>query len=97
MASRVLVALFLDGLATWFVMRTNLVGGCPRIARGALGQIQSLVAKRVGIRVRRKRGSHILRSGEHRAFRVPEYKNRTLWTLTCPRFESVFFASFLCR
>jgi len=25
------------------------------------------------------------------------YKNRTLWTLTSPRFESVFFASFLCR
>jgi hypothetical protein len=27
-------ALFLGGLATWFVMRTNLVGGCSRIARG---------------------------------------------------------------
>jgi hypothetical protein len=25
------------------------------------------------------------------------YKNCTLWTLMGPRFESVFFASFLCR
>ncbi|SOE96243.1 hypothetical protein SAMN05414139_09174 [Burkholderia sp. D7] len=25
------------------------------------------------------------------------YWNCTLWTLTSPRFESVFFASFLCR
>jgi hypothetical protein len=39
----------------------------------------------------------MLRSGEHRAFRVPKYLNCTLWTLMSPRFESVFFASFLCR
>ena len=62
-----------------------------------LGQVQSLVAKRVGIRVRRKRGSHIRGSGEHRAFGVPMNENCTLWTLMGPRFESVFFASFLCR
>jgi hypothetical protein len=61
------------------------------------GQIQSLVAKRVGIRVRRRRVSHIRGSGEHRAFGVPMNENCTLWTLTSPRFESVFFASFLCR
>ena len=46
-----------------------------------LGQIQSPVAKRVGIRVRRRRGSHILRSGEHRAFGAPMNRNCTLWTL----------------
>src|SRR5471030_1048217 len=62
-----------------------------------LGQVQSLVAKRVGIRVRRRRVSHIRGSGEHRAFGVPMYENCTLWALTCPRSESVFFASFLCR
>src|SRR5471032_15753 len=62
-----------------------------------LWQVQSLVAKRVGIRVRRRRVSNIRGSGEHRAFGVPKYKNCTLWTLTCPRSESVFFASFLCR
>jgi hypothetical protein len=45
----------------------------------------------------RKRGSNIRRSGEHRAFGVPMNENCTLWTLTSPRFESVFFASFLCR
>src|SRR5476649_1424648 len=45
----------------------------------------------------RRRVSHIRGSGEHRAFGVPKYGNCTLWTLTCPRFESVFFASFLCR
>jgi hypothetical protein len=72
--------------------------GIVRAQRGVnLGQVQSLVAKRVGIRVRRRRVSHIRCSGEHRAFGVPEYENSTLWTLTSPRFESVFFASFLCR
>ena len=30
-----LAASFRGGLATWFGMRTNLVDGCPRIARGA--------------------------------------------------------------
>src|SRR5882757_3959734 len=45
------------------------------------GQVQSLVAKRVGIRVRRKRGSHIRGSGEHRAFGAPMNRNCTLWTL----------------
>ena len=62
-----------------------------------LGQVQSLVAKRVGIRVRRKRGSHIRGSGEHRAFGAPMNRNCTLWTLRVVWFESVFFASFLCR
>jgi hypothetical protein len=60
-----------------------------------LGPVQSLVAKRVGIRVRRKRVSHIRRSGEHRAFGVPMNQNCTLWTLMCPRSESGFFASLL--
>src|SRR5471030_1903509 len=46
-----------------------------------LGQVQSLVAKRVKTRVRRKRVSHILRSGEHRAFGAPMNRNCTLWTL----------------
>src|SRR5471030_323925 len=61
------------------------------------GQVQSLVAKRVRTRVRRRRVSHIRGSGEHRAFGVPMNENCTLWTLMGPRFESVFFASFLCR
>src|SRR5476649_1050221 len=46
-----------------------------------LGQIQSLVAKRVRTCVRRRRVSHILRSGEHRAFGAPMNENCTLWTL----------------
>src|SRR5471032_1042754 len=29
-----LAAVFRGGLATWFGMRTNSMGGCPRIARG---------------------------------------------------------------
>src|SRR5579872_1819180 len=62
-----------------------------------LGLPQSLVAKRVGIRVRRKRVSHIRGSGEHRAFGAPMNRNCTLWTLRVAWFESVFFASFLCR
>src|SRR5476651_2574195 len=33
-ASRVFAASLPGGLATWFVMRTNSEGGCPRIARG---------------------------------------------------------------
>src|ERR1700728_1441751 len=45
----------------------------------------------------RRRGSHILRSGEHRAFGAPMNENCTLWTLRVARFKSVFFASFLCR
>src|SRR5471030_3088685 len=62
-----------------------------------LGQVQSLVAKRVTTRVRRRRGSHIRGSGEHRAFGAPMNRNCTLWTLRVAWFESVFFASFLCR
>src|SRR5476651_2627098 len=46
-----------------------------------LGQIQSLVAKRVRTCVRRRRVSHILCSGEHRAFGAPMNQNCTLWTL----------------
>src|SRR5471032_2184702 len=46
-----------------------------------LGQVQSLVAKRVKTRVRRKSVSHILRSGEHRAFGAPMNRTCTLWTL----------------
>src|ERR1700712_450971 len=45
----------------------------------------------------RRRGSNILRSGEHRAFGAPMNENCTLWTLRVACFESVFFASFLCR
>jgi hypothetical protein len=55
------------------------------------------VAKRVGIGVRRRRVSHIRGSGEHRAFGAPMNRNCTLWTLRVARFESAFFASFLCR
>jgi hypothetical protein len=61
------------------------------------GQVQSLVAKRVGTCVRRRRVSHIRGSGEHRAFGAPMNRNCTLWTLRVACFESVFFASFLCR
>src|SRR5471032_1760532 len=46
-----------------------------------LRRVQSLVAKRVRTRVRRRRVSHILRSGEHRAFGAPMNENCTLWTL----------------
>src|SRR5471030_2225398 len=46
-----------------------------------LGQIQSLVAKRVRTCVRRRRVSHIRGSGEHRAFGAPMNENCTLWTL----------------
>jgi len=35
-ASRIFAASFPGWLAKWFVMRTNSVEGCPRIARGAL-------------------------------------------------------------
>ena len=45
----------------------------------------------------RKRGSTVRRSGEHRAFGAPMNQNCTLWTLRVAWFESVFFASFLCR
>src|SRR3984957_5869577 len=45
------------------------------------GQVQSLVAKRVRTRVRRRRVSHIRSSGEHRAFGAPMNGNCTLWTL----------------
>ena len=45
------------------------------------GQVQSLVAKRVRTRVRRRRVSHIRGSGEHRAFGAPMNGNCTLWTL----------------
>src|SRR5471030_982648 len=46
-----------------------------------LGRVQAMVAKRVRNRVRRRRVSHILRSGEHRAFGAPMNENCTLWTL----------------
>src|SRR5471030_3136947 len=46
-----------------------------------LGQVKSLVAKRVTTRVRRRRVSHIRGSGEHRAFGAPMNRNCTLWTL----------------
>src|ERR1700676_1760325 len=62
-----------------------------------LKQVQSLVAKRVGICVRRGRGSNILQSGEHRAIRCQKLLACTLGTLTRPWLESAFFASFLCR
>src|SRR5471032_441436 len=52
------------------------------------GQVQSLVAKRVRTRVRRKRVSHILRSGEHRAFGAPMNQNCTLWTLRVVRLKA---------
>src|SRR6201746_1244792 len=52
------------------------------------GQVQSLVAKRVGIRVRRRRGSHIRGSGEHRAFGAPMNRNCTLWTLRVERLKA---------
>ncbi len=46
--------------------------GVVRAQRGVpLGQVQSPVAKRVGISVRRRKGSHIGGSGEHRAFGAP--------------------------
>src|SRR5471032_3294107 len=52
------------------------------------GQVQSLVAKRVRTRVRRKGVSHILRSREHRAFGAPMNKNCTLWTLRVVRLKA---------
>src|SRR5471030_1878509 len=64
-----------------FGMRTNLMVGFTRIARSVPGQVQSLVAKRVRTRVRRRRVSHIRGSGEHRAFGAPMNGNSTLWTL----------------
>src|SRR5471032_1644965 len=45
------------------------------------GQVQSLVAKRVRTRVRRRRVLHIRGSGEHRSFGAPMNGNSTLWTL----------------
>jgi hypothetical protein len=59
-----------------------------------LGQVQSLVEKRVGIRVRRKRGSHIRGSGEHRAFGAPMNKNCTLWTLRVAWLKAVSLLRF---
>src|SRR5471030_1548651 len=53
-----------------------------------IGQIQSLVAKRVGICVRRRRVSHIRGSGEHRAFGAPMNRNCTLWTLRVERLKA---------
>ena len=58
-----------------------------------LGQVQSLVAKRVGIRVRRSRASNILQSGEHRAIRCQKLLACTPGTLTCRLLGGVFFAS----
>src|SRR5579863_7066017 len=45
---------------------------------------------------RRRLPTHLC-SSEHRTFRVPQHGNCTPGTLTGPRFESAFFASFLCR
>jgi len=53
-----------------------------------LGQVQSLVAKRVKTCVRRRRVSHIRRSGEHRAFGAPMNENCTLWTLRVVRLKA---------
>jgi hypothetical protein len=53
-----------------------------------LEQVQSLVAKRVGIGVRRRRVSHIRGSGEHRAFGAPMNGNCTLWTLRVVRLKA---------
>ena len=52
------------------------------------GQVQSLVAKRVTTRVRRRRVSHIRGSGEHRAFGAPMNRNCTLWTLRVVRLKA---------
>jgi len=63
--------------------------GGVRAQRGmSLGQVQSLVAKRVGICVRRRRVSHIRGSGEHRAFGAPMNRNCTLWTLRVVRLKA---------
>ena len=72
---------FPSGLAAWFAMRTNLVDGFTRIARGVPWAGSVTGGEAWGIRVRRKRGSHIRGSGEHRAFGAPMNKNCTLWTL----------------
>ena len=55
--------------------------GFPRIAQDTRWVGSVTGGEAWGIRVRRKRGSHIRGSGEHRAFRVPMNENRTLWTL----------------
>src|SRR6266702_8550498 len=57
-----------------------------------LGQVQSLVAKRVGIRVRRGRASNFLESGEHRAIRCQKLLACTLRDTNSP----VVGKCFLC-
>ena len=88
-----------DGLFVRDVVATRIliwVGGCKQ--RGMrLGLSQSLVAKRVGISGRRRRGSDIGRSGEHRTIYVPKAGACTLGTLASRWWKGVFFASFLCR
>jgi hypothetical protein len=68
---------------------------CGFLGRGACPRAYG--AKRVRVRIREKEGSNIRRSGEHRAFWAPMNQNCTLWALRVAWFESVFFASFLCR
>src|SRR5471030_912086 len=62
-------------------MRTNSEEGCPRIARGEhwAGSITGGEASQNPCS--EKEFSHILRSGEHRAFGAPMNRNCTLWTL----------------
>ena len=80
-----LAALFLGGLATRFEVRTNSVAGSRRIARGVPWAGSNTGGAAWGIRVRRKRGSHIGGSSEHRAFGAPMNRNCTLWTLRVER------------
>ena len=75
----------LGGLATWFEVRTNSVVGSRRIARGAVRAGSLTGGEAWGIRVRRKRGSHIRGSCEHRSFGAPMKSNCTLWTLRVER------------
>ncbi|QIE28088.1 hypothetical protein SBC2_61640 (plasmid) [Caballeronia sp. SBC2] len=95
--SRIFTASFLDGLTIWFVMHTNSVEGYPRIARSAPWAGSVTGGEACGYPCSEKEGSHTRSSGEHRAFGAPMNGNCTLWTLRVAWFESVFFASFLCR
>ncbi|CAH2773331.1 MAG: hypothetical protein CBARDCOR_2331 [uncultured Caballeronia sp.] len=55
------------------------------------------MAKRVHVRIREKEGFNRQSFWRAPYFSGAKYWNCTLWTLTSSRFESVFFASFLCR
>src|SRR6201992_787588 len=59
-----------------------------------LGQVQSLVAKRVGIGVWRRRWLTHPCSSEHRTFRLPQHGNRTLWTLRIERLKALSLLRF---